>query len=88
MRIIALLLVVLLGACAANPPRALPAFPPCPSPVAVPAPVPPHPTRQQVDALQIRVELAREAERDRANACAAAFKAILDWAQSVGGIKP
>lgn len=56
-----------------------PSFPQCPAPVAIPAPAPPHPTHAQENVLEIRVELAREAERARGDACAEAVAARDAW---------
>lgn len=49
-----------------------PIFPECPPSVAIPAPLPRIRTMAMLDAFEIRVELAREAERRRGDACAAA----------------
>lgn len=68
-----LVLLVLLARCSGPAP---PAFPPCPGPVAVPAPLG---KGETVGALEIRVELAREHERDRADACADAVAARDVW---------
>ena len=67
----AVAIALLLAGCSAPAPR----FPPCPPTVAVPAAAPRKPTRAQADAQEIRVEIAREAERRRGNACAAALDA-------------
>ena len=66
-----LLLLALLTGCAA-PPR----FPECPGPVAVPAAL--HP-REMVGTLEIRVELAREAERNCGDRCATSAAAMKKW---------
>lgn len=75
----AVALVALLAGCSAPVP---PTFPACPTSVRVPASLPRNPTRAQADALEIRVELAREAERERGDACAAAAAAMRAW---IGG---
>lgn len=75
----ALPLLVLLGACS----TAHPVFKTdCPLPVPVPAPAPSHPTRQQVAALEVRVEIWAEELRDRGNACAEAVKERDEWIRS------
>lgn len=58
------MLLALLAGCAAQP------RPTCPGSIPVPAPLRPH---ENVGRLEIRVELAREAERARGDACAAAL---------------
>lgn len=63
-----LLILLLLAGCATPP-----AFPNCPDPVPVPAALR---KGETVGKLEIRVELAREAERARGDACAAAVEAM------------
>ena len=65
-------LLVLAGCSGPVPPQ----FPPCPGPV--PAPARLH-THEGVGTLEIRVEVAREAESKRANACAASVEAMRKW---------
>lgn len=77
-----LILLATLAGCSS--PAAPPRFPECPGPVAVPVGAPPNPTPAQVGALEIRVELARERERNRGNACADAVTARDAW---IGGLK-
>ena len=67
-------LALLLAGCAARAPTV-----DCPAPIPIPKAAPPHPTAKQVDALEIRVELAREAERRRAEACAGAVAELRAW---------
>lgn len=67
----AVILIALLAGCSVPP-----QFPGCPPPVAVPAPLGRHET---VGQLEIRVELARERERSRGNACADAVTARDAW---------
>jgi hypothetical protein len=74
--VIRMALVLLLSGCASTVP---PKFPVCPAPVSVPELAPNHATHGQVNQLEIRVELAREAERSRGNACAAAAAAMQRW---------
>lgn len=72
----ALALVGLLAACAPERPP-LPPVPPrpvcdcqCPPSVAVPKPLPRVHTQEQLNGFAIELELAREAERARGDACA------------------
>ena len=65
-------LPLLLGACVAHPAAVQQATLSCPPPVAVPAPLPHVRTPDMLAAFEVRVELAREAERARGDACAAA----------------
>jgi hypothetical protein len=74
-RLLALALLLSGCATAAAPPR----FPSCPLPISVPAPAPLHPTHAQISQLEVAVELAREAERRRADACASAVAAMQRW---------
>jgi hypothetical protein len=67
-------LLALLAGCSMA--RVPPQFPACPAPGPVPEPLRPH---EAVGALEIRVELAREAERRRADACADAVAARDEW---------
>lgn len=71
----ALALILLLVGCA----RAVPVFPVCPPPVPVPASVPRVRTQAQMNQLEVAVELAREAERHRGDACADAAAARDAW---------
>lgn len=66
----AFLLLVPLAACASPkvPPVAV-----CPASLPIPAPLVGHPTPAKVGALEIRVELARERERDRGDCWRAAY---------------
>lgn len=48
----------------------------CPASVPIPAPLAGHPTPAKVGALEIRVELAREAERSRGDCWRAAFEGL------------
>lgn len=59
-----LIAVLLLAGCATAPP-AKPPKPDCPASVPIPAPLVGKPTPAKIGALEIRVELAREAERAR-----------------------
>lgn len=68
----AIILLALLAGCSAVPPQ----FPPCPPSVSVPAPLR---KGENVGKLEIRVELAREAERSRGDACADAVAARDAW---------
>lgn len=65
-------LLVILAGCSVAPPQ----FPACPGPVPTPAPLGRHET---VGPLEIRVEIAREKERARGDACAAAVDARDKW---------
>jgi hypothetical protein len=69
----ALILLSLLAGCSTAVP---PVFPPCPDPGPKPAALRKH---EPVGALEIRVELAREAAVRRADACAAAVQARDEW---------
>lgn len=71
-RAIILLALLVTGCTTVSPPQ----FPPCPPSVAVPAPL--H-KGENVGKLEIRVELAREAERSRGDACADAVAARDAW---------
>lgn len=74
----ALTLLVFLGACSTAPPP--PVFKAdCPPPVPVPMAAPAHPTQAQKNALEVRVELGREAERVRGDACRAAVTERDTW---------
>lgn len=72
--ILGFVVVALLTRCASEPPSC-PAPAPivardCPSPVAVPAPLPRVHTQDQLGQFAIRLEIAREQERARGDACA------------------
>lgn len=72
----ALPLLVLLGACS----TAHPAFKTnCPPRLPIPAPAPSHPTRAQVAALEVRVELWAEKSETRGDACAEAVRERDNW---------
>ncbi len=68
--IAAALSVLLLAGCASRPQFTGT----CPPSVPVPAGIGRHPTAKQVGELEVRVELAREAERQRGDECAAALE--------------
>ena len=72
MRALSVIAALFVAGCSAHPPVSQT----CPPPVAVPAGAPHKPTAAQVGALEVRVETAREAERARGDACAAALAAI------------
>lgn len=74
-----LLAALLLAGCATAPVCPLPPTPTtvCPPAVPVPAGLPRIHTQQQNNALEIRVELAREAERRRGDACAQALGEVM-----------
>jgi len=67
--------LLLLAGCAA-PHRVLPALPACPGPVAEPAALPHVRTPAQIGKYATAVELAREQERARGDACAARAAAL------------
>lgn len=67
----AFLLLVPLAACAS--PKSAPVAV-CPASLPIPAPLIGHPTPAKVGDLEIRVELARERERDRGDCWRAAFE--------------
>lgn len=69
-------LLLLVGCSVAPAPIAIPTFPSCPPRVAVPGPLLAH---ESLSVLEVRVELAREAERARGDACAAASLARDNW---------
>lgn len=70
----AIILCAILAGCAIETPRPpAPDFPECPASIPIPAPLRKHET---VGALEIRVEIAREDERARGDACAAAVDAM------------
>jgi hypothetical protein len=73
MRVAALVVVVLLAGCASAPPRTAVAVTPpdCPPPPAVPKSPPRIRTTEALRRFEIALELAREAERARGDACAA-----------------
>lgn len=71
----ALLLVALLAGCAVAPKPRAPTTA-CPPPVPVPAGLSGHHRPAAIAALEIRVELAREAERRRGDDCAAALREV------------
>lgn len=75
----ALFPLLLLAGCAAHQqaPRIS-----CPDPVAIPAVPPRVRTAEQIASFAIRLELAREAERGRGNACAAALDELNAWIRS------
>jgi len=73
MRAVALI-VVLTGCAAVSKPSAPVAD--CPASIPTPAPLVGRPTPAKVGALEIRVELAREAERDRGDCWRAAFEGL------------
>lgn len=68
----ALVMALLLAGCSATPPQ----FPACPGSIPVPAALR---KGENVGKLQIRVELAREEERARGDACAASADAMRKW---------
>ena len=76
-RLFAISAALLLAGCAT---RAPPQFPACPQPPVTPTSLRPH---EPVVALEIRVEIAREAERRRGDACAAAVAARDAWIRSI-----
>lgn len=69
-----LLIFFLLAGCATTP--LPPPAPTCPDPVRVPAPLR---KGESVGTLEIRVELARLAERARGDACAADAAGLREW---------
>jgi hypothetical protein len=69
----ALILLALLAGCSGPAPVIVPD---CPGPVPVPAPLHAH---ENVGKLEIRVELAREAEKKRGDACASSVDAMRVW---------
>lgn len=75
----ALIIVLLLAGCAvkAEAPRIS-----CPGPVSVPAAPPRIRTADHIAEFAIRLEVAREAERSRGNACAAALNDLNAWIRS------
>lgn len=68
-----LILTLLVGCSAPVSVVHAPSFPECPASIPIPAPLRKHET---VGALEIRVEIAREDERARGDACAAAVDAM------------
>jgi hypothetical protein len=78
MRIVVVL--VLLSGCSTV--SGAPQFPECPAPVPVPAPSARIHTPHEIGKLEIRVELARERERKRGDACAAAVDAMKAWMEN------
>ena len=74
----ALVAMILLGGCAVQHAVPVKVSLDCMAPVPIPAGLPRVHTRAQVNALEIRVELAREAERKRGDAC---------YADLVGGTR-
>jgi hypothetical protein len=68
----AVILLASLSGCATHKPPVVSVTPDCPASVPVPAPLLGDATAAKVAALQIRVELAREAERDRGDCWRAA----------------
>jgi hypothetical protein len=71
----ALALALLLAGCAVEPPT----FANCPGAVPVPAPLPLISARPVLERFAVRLELAREAERTRGDACAAASAGRAAW---------
>lgn len=71
----AIIILALLVGCSVQAPQ----FPPCPTPVAVPAPLR---KGENIGKLEIRVELAREAERTRGDVCQVAVDARDAWIAS------
>lgn len=69
MRVLFLVLLILTG-CASHVSKQVGV---CPPPVREPINPPKHATQKQVNKFEIQVELLREQERDRANACAQAL---------------
>lgn len=82
MRRVTLLATALLVGCGHPEPLTIAA---CPPEIPVPAPIPRIRTTQMVSALQIREDLAREAERARGNACAQSNSELTAWVQAHGG---
>jgi hypothetical protein len=70
-----LALLALLAGCSVSPPQP-PQFPACPGSVPVPAALR---KGESVGKLEIRVEIGREAERARGDACAASSDAMRKW---------
>lgn len=71
------LVVLVLTGCSIG--QSVPTFPACPAPIPVPAPTVRKPNAKQIAQLEIRVELAREAERARGDACAEAVMERDQW---------
>lgn len=69
-------LMLLLSGCATPGVAVLPAFPDCPGPIAIPAAPPRIRTPERIGRFAVALELAREAERARGDACAAAVEAM------------
>lgn len=80
----AFLAAALLGGCATAP--ALPPVPAalthCPCAPSVPAPPPRVRTPERIARFAVALELAREAERARGDACAETLEALNDWLQA------
>jgi hypothetical protein len=75
-----LLSALLLTACATKPAPLVPAdLQQCAPSVAIPAPAPRVRTPAQIGQLEIRVELAREAERSRGDDCADRLARLNAW---------
>ncbi len=70
--LVALMVVTMLVACSTVPQRPLAN---CPASIPTPAPLVGKPTPANVGKLEIRVELARERERDRGDCWRAAYEA-------------
>lgn len=63
-------ILLLLAGCTTAPPK----FSACPPAPLTPAPAPKKATAKMISDLEIRVEIAREAERARGDACAEAVR--------------
>lgn len=70
-----ILLALLTASCATKPPT----FPDCPPSLPVPSPTVRKPSARQIAELEIRVEIAREAERARGDACAETVDSMRAW---------
>lgn len=69
--------LLLLAGCAAPPTvKKVSDVVDCPASIQAPAPLVGHPTPAKVGALEIRVELAREKERDRGDCWKAAYEQV------------